>query len=962
MSISIRKKYIKYNNEKILRAQSKEANFRPEKNYKTNTYINPKFKINEKNINSNQNVSRETPKINFHIKNNLRNNTKVIPIMTNFTKEENKYNHNTNDRKHILRRNYSSNIIKKRDLNDVNDIISVILEHEAEKVKINLLRFIINGEDINIILRNFSERIEDLICEYNINNSRILNNEENKIIIENKYQIIKDNIMQEYFIINKDIYTKYFLSNKKEKLDKLMTLSNFVKHCTKCNEIAMHKSRNPLYLIPNTNYVICKETNEIYDRNHFESFCEFDGEIYISSCLTNYNNKMYALTNRNSLEDEKCLCMECRHILYYSTINKKIKCIKCNFEELDDYNSIFYNEIFFSKLREEINFSLIMKRKSNPSKYCSCGGICYKGKFLEKYILVCSKCRKCQYDIRNGRYKYKLYLIKKNREEQKLKEKKIFKKYKNRNQNNNHFELKITSESNSTKENQNNIKRLYNNHEIKEINLEKNKISIMPKAIMNFSHFTKTKNNKNNNALQEENKENKEFNNKKISKDLVEIKRELVIKKAKLLLLNNSLTEKNENINNLFLISNPNKTVVASRKIRALNGYNLDSNNSNQIKQRKINKFIINSLDEKYNKVLEDKSGNKRKETKEINIIKKTLTNNNSYNNININRNIYINLNKNNFSSTNNLFTNKLRNTKKIPYIKKYNLPCDLSMSDYKIISIINSSSFSTVYKVQELSSKKYFAIKKTIFSSKSHLEKWKKQLGLLQILNHAYFFEAINILPLIQYGIKKLDNMSYAIYELMPLAETDLDKKISKSLNNLTQIKLIKILKQLINALCYMQEKGIAHRDINPGNIFEINGDYYIGDFDQSIKVNIKKNNLYDIEEEIKGSEAFLSPILYEALIKNKKRAKHNLFKSDVYSLGLCFVYALTKNLFVLRKIKEIKSKDKIKLFILQNIFEKKFEINNTFLDVIAKMITMDEKFRPDFIELNNLIKENKL
>ena len=961
MSISIRKKYIKYNNEKILRAQSKDANFRPEKNYKTNTYINPKFKINEKNINSNQNVSRETPKINFHIKNNLRNNTKVIPIMTNFAKEENKYKHNTNDRKHILRRNYSSNIIKKRDLNDVNDIISVILEHEAEKVKINLLRFIINGEDINIILRNFSERIEDLICEYNINNSRILNNEENKIIIENKYQIIKDNIMQEYFIVNKDIYTKYFLSNKKEKLDKLMTLSNFVKHCTKCNEIAMHKSRNPLYLIPNTNYVICKETNEIYDRNNFESFCEFDGEIYISSCLTNYNNKMYALTNRNSLEDEKCLCMECRHILYYSTINKKIKCIKCNFEELDDYNSIFYNEIFFSKLREEINFSLIMKRKSNPSKYCSCGGICYKGKFLEKYILVCSKCRKCQYDIRNGRYKYKLYLIKKNREEQKLKEKKIFKKYKNRNQNNNHFELKISSESNTTKENQNNIKRLYNNHEIKEINLEKNKISIMPKAIMNFSHFTKTKNNKNNNALQEENKENKEFNNKKISKDLVEIKRELVIKKAKLLLLNNSLTEKNENINNLFLISNPNKTVVASRKIRALNGYNLDSNNSNQIKQRKINKFLINSLDEKYNKVLEDKSGNKRKETKEINIIKKTLTNNNSYNNININRNIYINLNKNNFSSTNNLFTNKLRNTKKIPYIKKYNLPCDLSMSDYKIISIINSSSFSTVYKVQELTSKKYFAIKKTIFSSKSNLEKWKKQLGLLQILNHAYFFDAINILPLIQYGIKKLDNMSYAIYELMPLAETDLDKKISKSLNNLTQIKLIKILKQLINALCYMQEKGIAHRDIKPGNIFEINGDYYIGDFDQSIKVNIN-NNLYDIEEEIKGSEAFLSPILFEALIKNKKRVKHNLFKSDVYSLGLCFAYALTKNLFVLRKIKEIKSRDKIKLFILQNIFEKKFEINNTFLDVIAKMITMDEKFRPDFIELNNLIKENKL
>ena len=963
MSISIRKKYIKYNNEKILRAQSKEANYRLDNNYKTNTYINPKFKIMEKNNNLKLNFSKETPKINIHIKNNLRNNTKVIPTSTDFTKEDNKYNNKTNDRKYILKRNYSSNIIKRRDLNDINDIISVILVHEAEKVKINLLKYIINGEDINIILRNFSERIEDLICEYNINNNCIINNEENKIIIDNKYQIIKDNIIQEYFMVNKDIYTKYFSNNKKENLDKLMTLSNFVKHCTKCNDIALHKSRNPLYLVPNTKYVICKETKEIYDRNYFESLCEFDGEIYISSCLTNYNNKKYALTNRNNLDDEKCLCMKCRHILYYSTINKKIKCIKCNFEEIDDYSSIFYNEVFFSKLREEINFSLIMKRKSNPNKYCSCGGICYKGKFLEKYILVCSKCRKCQYDIRNGRYKYKLYLIKKNKnEEKKVKEVKIIKKYKNRNQNNILLDLKISSESNTTKENKNNIKRLYNNQELKVINLEKNKIPKMSDAIVGFGHFTKTKNNKNNNVKHEENKENKEFPNKKNSIDLVKIRRELVIKKAKLLLLNNSITENNENINNLFLLTNPNKTLVASRKIRALNGYNLDLNDNSQIKQRKINKILKNSLDEAYNKVFEDNSGNKQKEIKGINIIKKTLTNNNSYNNLNINNNIYINLNKNNFSSTNNLFSNKWKNTKKIPFIKKCNLPCDLNMSDFKILSTLYSSSFSTVYKVKENSSKKNYAIKKTIFSSKSNLEKWKKRLGLLQILNQAYFFEAINILPIIQYNIKKLDNMSYAIYELMPLAETDLDRKISKSKNSLTQIQLIKILKQLINTLCYLQEQGIAHRDIKPGNIFEINGEYYIGDFDQSIKINTKNNNSFDIEEEIKGTEAFLSPILYEALIKNKKTVKHNIFKSDVYSLGLFFVFALTKNVFILQKIKWIKSKDKVKLLILQNLFEKKLEINNIILDIISKMITLDEKFRPDFIELNNLIKESKL
>ena len=46
------------------------------------------------------------------------------------------------------------------------------------------------------------------------------------------------------------------------------------------------------------------------------------------------------------------------------------------------------------------------------------------------------------------------------------------------------------------------------------------------------------------------------------------------------------------------------------------------------------------------------------------------------------------------------------------------------------------------------------------------------------------------------------------------------------------------------------MQKMGIAHRDIKPGNIFVINDNYYIGDFEQSIKV--KLNNT---EEEIKGT-----------------------------------------------------------------------------------------------------------
>ena len=966
MSISIRKKYIKYNNEKNLRAQSKDLNYRLEKNYKANTYLNTKLKIKEQKTQSNPVFFKESPK-KFHINNNLRNNTKSNGLVSNaniiLNQESNKYsNNNTNNNYRAIRRNYSQNFNKKKDLNDINEIISVMLEHEAEKIKINLLKYIINNQDINIILRNFSEVIEDLIDEYNINNNCLLDIESNKKIIDNKYQIIKENIMQEYLIINNEIYSKYFLTNKRDDLNKLFPLTNFIKHCTQSNNIALHKSKNPLYIIPNTNYIICKETNEIYNKNNFECFCDFDGEIFISSYLvdnSNYNykykNNIFPLMNRNSLDDEKCLCMKCKHLLYYNSRNKKIKCFKCNTEESDDFNKIFYNKIFFDKLRQEINFSLIMKRKSNPNKYCSCGGLCFQGKFLEKYILVCSKCQKCQYDIRNGRYKYKLYLFqkkKKNKENDK-KEIKSIKTYKNININTN-IKLKISSESNNIK-----------------INSEKNKRPIIPTVIVNFTNITKNNRNKVNNYyniscenLSEEKKDNKEYSYKEDSKDILKTRRELVIKKAKLLLLNNSMIENNKDIKNLFLAKNNNKTLVASRKIRALNGYYLNQkeNNSSKINKKKIdNKLLINSLDEVHNKVLEDKN-EKNNIINNRGIIKKTLTNNYSYSNINININTFFNLNKSN-SSSKLFFPYKNHNIKRIPNIKKNNLPSDLNMAEYTIISIINSSSFSAVYKVQNIFSKKYFAIKKIIFSSKSNLEKWQKQhIELLQILNQGFYLETINIMPTIQYCIKKLDNMSYAIYELMPLAESDLNKKISNSRKNLNQEMLVKMLKQLINAFCYMQKMGIGHRDIKPENILIINKNYYIGDFDQSIHIKLNENNFSDIEEEIKGSEAFLSPIMLNALMKNKKKVKHNIFKSDVYSFGLCFIYALTKNIFILQRIKEIKQTEKINQFILDNLSEKKMEINQNFLDLIIKMVIWEEKFRPDFIDLNDLINERKL
>ena len=993
MSTSIRKKYIKYNHEKNAMAKSREANSRNDINYNTNTYINPKLRNREKNHETNENYknTKET-KRKYNLSSILDNNLKSNNSNTNNNENNNNKYNNNNYYEEKNRRNLSQDFFKKNTKNEINNIVTIILNHEMDKIKTNILKYLINNEDINSIFRNIYEIIEDLIDEYNVNNNCMLDKEENKRIIDTKYQSLKRNIMMEYNQIYKEVYSKYY-SNKKDTLqiiNRFIPLSNFKKHCIKCKDIAMHKSRYPLFLIPNSNYVICKQTQDIYHKNNIECFCEFDGEIYLTSYISNNNkNALFPLSQRNSLEDAMCMCQKCGHILYYNNRNKKVKCIKCNNEDIDENNDIFYNELFYTKLKEEINFSIVMKRKSNPSKYCPCGGLCYQGKYLDKYILVCSLCKKCQYDKRNGRYKYRLYLFKNMRrdnlnkvvynpmdnEKEKKEEIKIINTYKVGNRNNTANARHYVNKKEEIKYRKYNKKDHLDNRDkmndfpkriktVKTVQIKIVQEEDSKNKITNYNRFIGNKKNVQNNNNNSEfiNEDNSENNNNKSYKyqfngDILKSRRDLVKKKAKLLLSSN-----NSN-NNISPFITTTTTLVASRKERALKGNYLERNDKSidQINKLKINKLLMNSLDQNsFKSLMENIDPNiirdiKNELTRTLSL-KKIITKNNSINNSNLD--IGSNSNKKyyeNSASTSNIFKkeNKSINYYKAISQKKFIIPSNLNMNDYKILNLIGSGTFSNIYQVQNNKTKKKFAIKKIIVEGQLKLEKYKRDIELVQSISNGYFFDDINIIPIMQYFIKKLDVSAYALYQLMPLADSDWSKKIMKEKKNYSEGELLKIMKQLCEALSYMQINKICHRDIKPSNIFIINNNYYIGDFNESIEIN-GNGNMFS---EIKGTEAFLSPIMFEALVRNQKKVKHNLYKSDVYSLGLCFVFAITRNLYVLQKIKEMKQEDKIKKIIVENKADKKIEYTQEFLNLLAKLLSWEEKSRMDFIELNNFL-----
>ena len=104
-----------------------------------------------------------------------------------------------------------------------------------------------------------------------------------------------------------------------------------------------------------------------------------------------------------------------------------------------------------------------------------------------------------------------------------------------------------------------------------------------------------------------------------------------------------------------------------------------------------------------------------------------------------------------------------------------------------------------------------------------------------------------------------------------------------------------------------------------------------------------------------------FLCPLLHNCLFSGSKRIKINVYKSDIYSLGLCFVYAITKNLDLLQDIKNCSNDNKNKndIFTCPNV---QIEYSEEFKDLLMKMIAFNEKDRLDSIELYSIVKKNYL
>ena len=277
------------------------------------------------------------------------------------------------------------------------------------------------------------------------------------------------------------------------------------------------------------------------------------------------------------------------------------------------------------------------------------------------------------------------------------------------------------------------------------------------------------------------------------------------------------------------------------------------------------------------------------------------------------------------------------------------NNPEVIKPGEYIKIRQLGEGSFGKIFKVKWIPNNKNYAMKEMHFQSEDNLLFLQKKVNFIIDFNKRTNCDGL--IKIFGYScIKKEKN--YYFYEIMELAERDWEQEINmrkKLMKYYTEKELFSIATQLIKALSLLQQNKITHRDIKLQNILLVRDKYKICDFGESRTLNQKGN----IVQPVRGSELYMSPILFSGLNQKLMHVTHNTYKSDMFSLGMCILFAASLDSDCLYEIREMNDMNKIRNILMKYLSRR---YSNNFIEILLCMLEVKEKKRPDFIQLEKV------
>ena len=273
-----------------------------------------------------------------------------------------------------------------------------------------------------------------------------------------------------------------------------------------------------------------------------------------------------------------------------------------------------------------------------------------------------------------------------------------------------------------------------------------------------------------------------------------------------------------------------------------------------------------------------------------------------------------------------------------------------INLLEFKVVKEIGQGTFGRIYKVIWLINNQIYALKKEILKDFEGVKvRQHRNETIKNFIKRTNCKGIVNI-----YGNLTIPNgHEFHYYELMELCERDFEQEIklrSINFNFYSEKELFNIMYQLIVTLSFLQKNHITHRDIKPQNILISNGIYKLCDFGD-IRL-MQKEGI--VVQRVRGSELYMSPILFNGLRTKQLQVRHNTYKSDVFSLGMVFLLAACLSYDGLVEIRELADMNQ-KFLILNKYLSRRY--SPKLIRIMCLMLETIETNRPDFIDLEKAL-----
>ena len=859
---------------------------------------------------------------------------------------------------------YDNFLNKFRNQNQIENEIFRIYEEEYNELFENILI-----KEESIFIQNLSKNVKLTLIELF-----------SETVLENEKIISSINLMERHFYKNMYLYDREKLLKTLKYKGKFFIENgqnfSFLKHCSYQKNEPNHicNKKNNFIIVLDTDYkadlkgiknihrkgssteyniiyaIICTNCLKSYKSNYIKLFCNFCSIPYYTRIITSneiYNNNLQPATwdkyHCHLIINQQMNCIKCQSPLFLDLKEGKLICKNCNFcdepyninwtcikcGENFNSNAKIYNPYEFKPFSNAIKKGIFEKKSALPDKIpCghnpnliihnnNCDGKLYFTELNGIQMVLCSKCKVM--------IKYQKFIFECVECGKKFRKKDIEDFFNGQNLSDGNLDYNIKKNIYNFNEYNNNI----NNEKNKDIKRfsTKNFYSPRPNAgILNRFNFF------NNEILHNIIKSRSREKLSELDKEIIDNKEEKKEDKSK------ENTNKELNLMKTINILKSKRSFSSNKKDLKT----ISDNNQPKLLSKFKKKMSVKSKEEEYFSSSSEENDNpkyqliKRKESQSLDKLLKIRK----------------------LSSINQKKSETI--IKKIPSAQLNEeetiyLPI-FDVTNYEIISQIGTGRKSKIFCVKLFDDNIFYAMKKKVLKDN------KKEMDNL-IFSYALQYSLMN-----NYYITHIYGINFSKDEFSVLEEIGINsweseiatmKKMGKFYS---EEDLINVIYQISLSLETLEKRNLCHFNINPQNILVFKDKIYkLTDLEYIQFINEK--NL------INNNNNYMSPQLFNYYHnKDKDNVFVDLIKNDVYSLGLCIIYTMTKtddyfnNIFNNFVSKNINNNDHLIDGYLKYPMSNMNSVDcydNKFIYLMKQMLNRNEEKRFNFTQINTYIRK---